>query len=442
MKPAVLVLIWALGSAGAVAGTGSTGQETASQEAPAQESSAPQPPAAQEAEAPGADAQGGAAEPTRDLFDVLREWRHKPPPPPPGPEDYKKRMRAFAPVVSYGPTSGFGLGLAGNEALFRGHPATTSISSAVVSAIATTKGQVLVNVKIAASSAHDNWVLSSDNRLYWTSQSSYGLGTGSSETDAFGMEFDYFRFYETLSRRVYRRFYLGAGLLYSHYTNVGPEGGTTPEAWPETPYVQYSEKYGFDPASQTSSGLSLTALVDSRDGAINPSRGWLVRVTYRMFFEGFLGGDSSWQQLSYDLRTYRRLVPDARHKLTFWLSGDLGAGGTAPYMDLPATAMDTYGRAGRGYPQGRFRGDDLAYGEAEYRWTLSKSGLFGIVAFVNAQTFGNEETGERVFDALAIGGGIGLRVMLNKRSRTNLCLDIGRGEGGAKAVYFGVQEAF
>ena len=32
--------------------------------------------------------------------------------------------------------------------------------------------------------------------------------------------------------------------------------------------------------------------------------------------------------------------------------------------------------------------------------------------------------------------------MLNKRSRTNLCLDLGFGRQGSKAFHFAVQEAF
>jgi hypothetical protein len=116
--------------------------------------------------------------------------------------------------------------------------------------------------------------------------------------------------------------------------------------------------------------------------------------------------------------------------------------GRAPYLDLPATGMDTYGRAGRGYPQGRFRGEKLVYGEVEYRWTAKRNGLFGMVAFLNAQTFGSEEAGEELFDSFAPGAGFGVRLMLNKRSQTNLCLDIGWGKGGSRAVYFAVQEAF
>jgi outer membrane protein assembly factor BamA len=401
-----------------------------------------QPPAPVPALAQEPGEQGLVVEPTTDLFNLLRQLRHKPEPPPPGPEDYKQWMVALAPVVTYGPTSGFGFGAAGNLAVYRGFPNTTRISSIVASVTATTKEQLLVNAKVNGSALNNRWHFEGDNRLYWTSQKTYGLGTATTERGAVDQKYDYFRFYETLYRQVASHTYLGAGLLYNNHTDVRPADDDASAAWPSSPYIAYSEQQGFDPASQTSAGLSLNALFDSRDGPINPSRGLYAGLSYRAFFEGFLGGASNWQELSYDARTYLRLTRDARHKLTFWLSGDFVTSGVAPYLDLPATGMDTYGRAGRGYPQGRFRGQDLVYGEAEYRFTLTKSGLFGVVAFLNTETFSNEQTGEKLFDSFATGAGFGLRMMLNKRSLTNLCFDVGWGKQGSHAVYFAVQEAF
>jgi hypothetical protein len=165
-------------------------------------------------------------------------------------------------------------------------------------------------------------------------------------------------------------------------------------------------------------------------------------LEYQTFFEGFLGGTSSWQQLNVEGRTYFRLSPDARHRLALWAFGNLVTGGEAPYLDLPATAMDTYGRSGRGYVQGRFRGERLGYGEIEYRWTVKRNGLLGLVAFLNTETLSNEDTGEKLFDSFATGGGVGLRLMMNKRSRTNLGFDVGVGNDGKTRIYFGVQEAF
>jgi outer membrane protein assembly factor BamA len=51
-------------------------------------------------------------------------------------------------------------------------------------------------------------------------------------------------------------------------------------AWPDSPYVQYSEQYGFDPARQASAGFSVQALLDNRDGPINPGRGWYAEATW------------------------------------------------------------------------------------------------------------------------------------------------------------------
>ena len=84
-------------------------------------------------------------------------------------------------------------------------------------------------------------------------------------------------------------------------------------------------------------------------------------------------------------------------------------GGEAPYLDLPSTGGDLYARSGRGYPQGRFRGERMLYAEAEYRWTMTKNGLFGMVAFVNTETLSNEQADEKLFDSFANAAGFGFR---------------------------------
>jgi hypothetical protein len=99
-------------------------------------------------------------------------------------------------------------------------------------------------------------------------------------------------------------------------------------------------------------------------------------------------------------------------------------------------------RSGRGYAEGRFRGERLLYGEVEYRRSLTRDGVVGMVAFLNATTVGSTFTGERIFGDVAIGGGFGLRARLQKRSRTNICLDFGFGRDGSLGVYLGLAEAF
>jgi outer membrane protein assembly factor BamA len=383
------------------------------------------------------------AEPTLDVIDVVRKLRHKPPPsePKPGTDDYKTPMIAAAPVIGYNPANGFSLGLAGNIAFFRGDPATTRISSLVTSLTVTTKEQLNFNAKANVLTAGNRWNLVSDNRWYLTNQDTYGLGADTASDQAVNVKYDYLRFYQTAYRRVGPNLFAGAGFLYGGYRHMEPNP-ENPTGTPEAPYITYSNEFGFDLETQTSAGASVNALVDSRDSSINPSRGFYANLDYEMYFKDFLKGTSNWQRLQYDLRTYVRLTKDARHRLAFWFFGNLVTGGDAPYFDLPATGSDTYGRSGRGYTQGRFRGQRMVYGETEYRWTITRNGLLGMVAFLNTETLSNQQTGEKLFDSFATGAGVGLRLMLSKRSKTNLCVDFGRGKEGSSGVYFAVQEAF
>ena len=350
-------------------------------------------------------------------------------------------MVAWAPIATYNPATGFGLGAAANVAFFRGDPKDTHISALVSSLTATTKHQVLFKAKFNASSSADRWHLEGDNRLYWTSQSTFGLGTSAPNDAGVNAKFDFFRVYDTAYRRVRRNLYVGTGFLFNNHSNVEPNQGYA-DAWSNSAYVAYSEQHGLDTTSQTSAGASLNVLYDSRDSQINPGRGCYGSLGYQMFFEGLLGGSSTWQQANFDARTYARLGRSGRHRLAFWVFGNLVTGGVAPYFDLPATGWDTYGRSGRGYVQGRFRGEQLLYGEAEYRWTIKRNGLFGFVAFVNTETLSDRQTGERLFDVMASGAGVGMRLLVNKRSKTNLALDAGFGRQGSHGVYFGIQEAF
>jgi hypothetical protein len=65
-----------------------------------------------------------------------------------------------------------------------------------------------------------------------------------------------------------------------------------------------------------------------------------------------------------------------------------------------------------------------------------------MVGFLNATTVGSPFADQKLFDSGAIGGGVGLRARLQKRSRTNICLDVGFGREGSRGVYIGLAEAF
>jgi len=375
--------------------------------------------------------QAAAAPPTvddekMDVFDLVRKLRKKDAEAQAEPPwDYRKMMVALAPVIGAKPSSGALFGAAGNLAFYRGDPSTTDISSMVTSLTFSTRKQISLTQRFTMFSRGNRWRLESDYRFQWTSLETYALGTGADTTDGVLADFDFFRLHHTAYYRVRPSLYVGAGLYFDNHTDVGPNADEP--GWAESPYVTYSEANGLPLESQASAGTSVDVLWDSRDGFINASRGWLAEASYRTLFDGFLGGDSSWQKLTIDVRTYVNLSRDRRHRLAFWAFTDLVVGGTAPYLDLPTTGGDTYGRSARGYAEGQFRGERLAYGEIEYRGTLRRDGLLGVVAFLNTTTVTDLANAERLFDSFAPAGGAGLRLLINKRSKTNLCFDVGFG---------------
>jgi hypothetical protein len=379
-----------------------------------------------------------------DLWHLLRHNRADPlagDPGATGPTPTPEHFFVVAPTIASKPSTGLSAGLNSNLAFFSGDEKTTHISTISGGLRLSQKQQVLSGVRINMFTADDRWFLQGDNRLSWTSQNTYGLGTDTLPTavGAENVKYNAVKLYETAYRTVRPHLFAGVGINVSSHGNIRPGDGVL-STFDQSAYVAYNDRHGFNDQRQTSAGPSAGMIFDTRDNGINAQRGWLVSAAARTFFDGFLGGDSTWQQVTLDVRTYRRLTPDARHKLAFWFMSDNVVSGTAPYLDLPATGSD--GRSARGYSDGRYRGEHLAYGEIEYRGTVTSNGLLGVVVFTNVTSVDNADAGKKLFDDFAPAAGFGLRVLLNKHSRTNLTADYGWGKDGSRGLYLGIQEAF
>ena len=373
-----------------------------------------------------------------DVPDLIRAWRHKGPAPPSEPG---QKMIVAAPIIGSNPSSGFLFGAAAQMALFRGDPSTTRITSGIASLSISTKKHVLFNVRFDSYSDGNRWLVKGDNRFQDTSQNIYGFGTATPVSAAVSSDYGFVRVHETVYRHLAHDVYVGGGVLFDSHTNVRPAEESDPN-WLLSPYLTYSQQNDLPTDSQQSAGFSVNVLLNRRDNDINARRGWRVDARYRASFTGFLNGDSSWQGADIDARVYLPLESHDRHRIAFWSYASVVTTGLAPYFDVPATVMDTYGRSGRGYQEGRYRGEQLVYGEAEYRGLLTRNGLLGVVAFATMTTVSNDQTGEALFDSVAPSAGGGLRLLLNKRSQTNLCLDVAWGKDGANGVYLAIQEAF
>jgi hypothetical protein len=390
----------------------------------------------------------------KDLPDLLRQWMHKPPKPP----KISTGSLLLVPVISSNPANGFLFGAAGQYA-FKAPGANSLYSSLNGSVNITTKKQLIIQVKNNVYVLNNKYFLSGDWRFLIFSQATYGLGTNAPEGGVlkyqYGingiettndsliqpMKFNQVRFYQTISRNIGKSVYVGFGYHLDYFYEIQDEKlDTTIPLY--TSHYLYSKKYGFDPIKYVRSGLSLNLVMDTRDNMINAYKGYFFNVNYRLDPK-FLGSTRDGNMLSLEWRSFHPLSKmNPRHEIAFWFLGNFSPVGDMPYLALPALGYDQRGRAGRGYTQGRYRGPDLVYGEGEYRFPISQcGGVLGGILFVNATSTNNPDMKVKLFDYVAPGYGFGLRLMVDKYSRTNLQVDFGFGKNSG-GVYFGAAETF
>jgi outer membrane protein assembly factor BamA len=200
--------------------------------------------------------------------------------------------------------------------------------------------------------------------------------------------------------------------------------------------------HDFDTLRYTTSGISFNFVYDSRDNLINPYEGMYMTANYLYNFR-FLGSSQQSSLLWLEFRTYKSLSKKKpRNLIAFWLFGNFVTSGNAPYLNLPAIGYDPQNRSGRGYPQGRFRGEDLVYGEIEYRFPISPcSQIIGGVVFANLTTTSDRDRNIGLFKFIRPGYGAGLRIMIDKYVRTNILIDFGFGHKSG-GLFLQAQEAF
>lgn len=367
----------------------------------------------------------------------------------------RKLYLNILPIPGYSPALGFVLGGGASANILFGDRKTTNLSSSLANVTITSKKQLNVNIRTNVYTPNNKWILQGDYRLLLFSQPTYGLGINfrdrgdfslngisvSNDPDEQPMRFNYIRFYENVYRQLKGPWYAGLGLNIDHHYAI--EDQLLDFNAPITSHYDYSIKNGFSLNKYSTIGITFNLLYDSRDNAVNPLRGHFGQLTFRENAK-FVGSSQSSSTLYYEYRTYLNLGENknCKHILALWTWGQMVTSGKLPYLATPSIGWDMYNRSGRGYIQGRIRGENLAYNEAEYRFPISKNGLLGGVAFLNATTASNSMMNQPIFDAFAIGYGMGLRVKMNKKTNTNISIDYGRGRNGSGGIYFNLQETF
>jgi len=343
----------------------------------------------------------------------------------------KVHFGAF-PAAGYTLETGFAGVISANAAFFTNihNHEQENISSILTSLAYTSHNQIIFPIQSNIWIKSNKYNLLTDWRYLKYPSETYGLGGHTKLDSGYSLTYSYLKLHQTFLFRIGKELYAGLGIDLDHFWNIQ-------EIDPTTSQTDY-RRYGFH-TEETASGISLNLLFDSRRNPINPQKGLFANIIFKPKFI-FLGSTSNWQSLLVEVRSYQKVPRGSGNILALWSYNWFTVGGTPPYLLLPSTGWDEFSNTGRGYIQGRFRGRNMLDQEAEYRFVITPNGLFGGVVFVNAESF--TDMGSNRFEVISPGAGIGIRVKLNKFSRTNVALDYAWGSQGSQGFFVNLGEVF
>jgi hypothetical protein len=355
------------------------------------------------------------------------------------PRRYSKKEKkefyfSVLPISTAAPGGGSVLVTSTTAGFYLGPRRTTFLSSVTFAPYLNFKGRYGLPIHSSIWLRDNTYNIQGDTRFLVYPQDTWGLGGGQPQADRVLVNYNYVRFYQSALKRITPYLYAGAGYNIDYYTNIKSDNTTVSLA----DFTQYA--YGTAAGSNSfSSGLNLDFLYDSRQNSFNPIPGGYANVIFRHNTK-ILGSDNNTQSIYVDLRKYVSVGNSGvKNQFAFWAYYWSTVSSGTPYLNLPSIGNDPYQRSGRGIEQNRYRGQELAYFETEYRRSITRDDLLGFVIFANINSA--TQPNSRRFSYLNPAAGTGLRVKFNKKSDTNICIDYGFSRGYSN-LNLGLGEAF
>jgi hypothetical protein len=340
---------------------------------------------------------------------------------------------SFIPLSMTVPGGGVALVTATTAGLYLGDRKNTYLSTITFSPSTNFRGQYNFPFHTNIWSKGNAWNYNGDTRFTIFPEYTWGLGGDKPENSRILIRSSYFRFYQNALKRIKPFLFAGIGYDLDYRINIRTDNDSIS--------LQRYSGYAYGTANRSnsvSSGLTFNLLYDTRNNLLNPLPGYYWNIVYRVN-PRFLGSNDFWSSLYLDFRKYISFSKKEQNVLALWSYFWTAFGDKAPYLDLPSIGWDASQHSGRGIYSGHYTGQTLFYVEAEYRRQLTSDGLLGFVVFTNANTVTEPATNRFSYIHPAIG--TGLRVKFNKRSGTNVTLDVAT-SGSYTGLYLGLGEVF
>lgn len=341
----------------------------------------------------------------------------------------RKAHISIVPAAGYSLQTSFAALVAANASFYVGKNSNVSLVNTNITY--TAQKQIILPVISEVWTNNNRFVFTTDWRYLKYPSLTFGIGSRTTLEGGYTLDYSAIRLHQMAYVKVLKDFYIGAGWNFDYFWNV--KEVDTPDR-KRTDFIRFGGK-----TSENANGPVVSVLYDSRRNPINPLGGALIKAEFQMHPQE-LGNLNSWHAFVLDARKYIRLPASSQNVLAFWTYEWFTGRSRVPYLLLPNTGGDPSSNTGRGYIQGRYRGANFAYLEGEYRFKLLSNGLLGGVVFANVESVSSSVAKE--FSTLAQGYGLGLRIKLNKFSRTNIAIDYGWGAGGSKGVFVNLGEVF
>jgi hypothetical protein len=343
-----------------------------------------------------------------------------------------KVLFSILPAIGYSIQTGFTTDIISSTSFYLGDKENTNLSSVTGQVELSQRKQLSIPFNITLWSPKNKWNFVSDWRYYIYHQLNFGLGGSTKEENEIMLKYNYLRIHQIAYKSISKYAFLGLGYNLDYHTKIRQEHAD------DFPINDFSN-YG-DGSKTTSSGFTLNGLIDKRKNSVSPQHGeHFANIIYRNNLKEF-GSSSNWSSLFLDLRTYVKPSKHSKNLFAFWSYSQFVFDGTPPFLDLPSTGWDAYTNFARQYRQGRYVGKSLLYLESEFRFVISKNEFFNGAVFLNGHSVSEQST--NTFKKFIPGGGLGVRLKINRDSNLNLLVSYGIAADGSRGFFFNLGEAF
>ena len=333
-----------------------------------------------------------------------------------------KRTTFFPlPLIYYTPETRWAFGGAGFLSWRFKSEADTSRPSQIQAGVAyTLEDQILTYLSYQMWWDEEKYTVFGEIGWYRYNYFYFGIGNNNpvSYKELYGV--NYPRFKATLLREIFPQFYAGIRFTVDNFdiTELAPRGE-----------LKTQNISGAKGGLNNGAGIAVT--YDTRDNYFESHKGWYAELNVDRL-GAYLGSDFDYTRLMFDLRKFFILSKKDFFGVNFYTES---INGNAPFITL---ALLGGNKRMRGFYEGRYRDNNSALLQAEYRRDIL--GRLGGVIFGGAGAVSNGYQNMALRNIRLTYGG-GLRMALNKADRINIRFDVGIGNGEA-AYYLTIGESF